>query len=93
MGWDRLAQALTHCGINATLLAALQTQLGPFNDRIANLNQQLSWAIECASTGLLLLDCLMIFEPFGLLAILPFPDWLRQFLPAYKATRIIAGQK
>ena len=40
--------------------------------------------------GLLLLDGLMFFEPFGLLAILPFPDWLRQFVPAYKATRIIA---
>ena len=41
-------------------------------------------------TGLLLLDFLMFLEPFGLLTILPFPDWLRQFVPAYKATRIIA---
>ena len=32
----------------------------------------------------------MFLEPFGLLAILPFPEWLRQFVPAYKATRIIA---
>ena len=32
----------------------------------------------------------MFLEPFGLLAMLPFPDWLKQFLPAYKATRIIA---
>ena len=40
--------------------------------------------------GLLALDCLMFCEPFGLLAILPFPEWLRQFIPAYKATRIIA---
>lgn len=41
-------------------------------------------------TGLLVLDALMFLEPFGLLVVLPFPDWLRQFLPAYKATRIIA---
>ena len=40
--------------------------------------------------GLLALDVAMFFEPFGLLAVLPFPDWLRQFVPAYKATRIIA---
>lgn len=41
-------------------------------------------------TGLFLLDFLMFLEPFGLLAVLPFPDWLRTFVPAYKATRIIA---
>ena len=40
--------------------------------------------------GLLVLDALMFLEPFGLLAVLPFPDWLKQFVPAYKATRIIA---
>ena len=40
--------------------------------------------------GLLCLDFLMFMEPFGLLVILPFPAWLRQFIPAYKATRIIA---
>ena len=34
-------------------------------------------------------DILMFLEPFGLLAVLPIPDWLRQFVPAYKATRII----
>lgn len=39
--------------------------------------------------GLLLLDCLMFLEPFGLLSVLPFPPWLRQFIPAYKSTRII----
>lgn len=32
----------------------------------------------------------MFLEPFGLLAVLPFPEWLKQFIPAYKATRIIA---
>lgn len=32
--------------------------------------------------GLLMLDALMFLEPFALLAILPFPDWLRQFVPA-----------
>ena len=32
----------------------------------------------------------MFLEPFGLLAVLPFPEWLRQFVPAYKATRVIA---
>ena len=40
--------------------------------------------------GLLMLDVLMFLEPFGMLTALPFPDWLRQFVPAYKATRIIA---
>ena len=40
--------------------------------------------------GCLMLDGLMFLEPFGLLTVLPFPDWLRQFVPAYKATRIIA---
>lgn len=34
--------------------------------------------------GLLFLDSLMFLEPFGLLAVLPFPPWLRQFLPACK---------
>jgi hypothetical protein len=32
----------------------------------------------------------MFLEPFGLLTILPFPAWLKQFLPAFKATRTIA---
>ena len=41
-------------------------------------------------TGLLFLDACMFLEPFGLLAILPFPPWMRQFIPAYKATRVIA---
>ena len=50
----------------------------------------ISFVIFGFPTGLLILDALMFMEPFGLLAILPFPDWLRQFLPAYKATRIIA---
>ena len=40
--------------------------------------------------GMLLLDILMFLEPFGLLPIVPLPDRLRQFIPAYKATRIIA---
>lgn len=40
--------------------------------------------------GILFLDGLMFLEPFGLLAMLPFPPWIKQFLPAYKATRIIA---
>lgn len=39
--------------------------------------------------GLLALDLLMFLEPFGLLAVLPLPLWLKQFLPAYKATRIV----
>jgi hypothetical protein len=33
-------------------------------------------------TGLLVLDMLMFCEPFGLLSILPFPEWIRQFVPA-----------
>ena len=40
--------------------------------------------------GLVALDFLMFLEPFGLLSVIPFPEWLRQFVPAYKATRIIA---
>ena len=40
--------------------------------------------------GLLVLDILMFLEPFGLLAVLPLPMWLKTFVPAYKATRVIA---
>ena len=40
--------------------------------------------------GLFFLDFLMFLEPFGLLTILPFPAWIKQFVPAYKATRVIA---
>ena len=40
--------------------------------------------------GLLGLDVLMFLEPFGLLTMPCFPEWMRQFIPAYKATRIIA---
>ena len=50
----------------------------------------LGFVITGFPAGLLLLDCLMFLEPFGLLAILPFPGWMRQFIPAYKATRVIA---
>ena len=37
-----------------------------------------------------MLDGLMFLEPFGLLTVLPLPEWMTQFIPAYKATRIIA---
>ena len=40
--------------------------------------------------GMIALDFLMFLEPFGLLAVVPLPDRLRQFIPAYKSTRIIA---
>jgi hypothetical protein len=40
--------------------------------------------------GLFFLDILMFLEPFGLLATMPLPSWMKQFLPAYKATRVIA---
>ena len=40
--------------------------------------------------GSLLLDMMMFLEPFGLLAVLPLPEWLKTFIPAYKATRVIA---
>ena len=40
--------------------------------------------------GVISLDILMFLEPFGLLALLPFPERLRTFVPAYKATRLIA---
>ena len=32
--------------------------------------------------GLFILDLLMLLEPFGLLAVLPLPAWLKQFVPA-----------
>ena len=32
----------------------------------------------------------MFLEPFGLLPIIPLPERMRQFIPAYKSTRIIA---
>lgn len=40
--------------------------------------------------GMLAFDFLMLLEPFGLLPITPLPENLKQFVPAYKATRIIA---
>ena len=40
--------------------------------------------------GCFFLDFLMFLDPFGLLPIVPMPENLRQFVPAYKATRIIA---
>ena len=49
----------------------------------------LSFLILGFPVGLLILDCCMFLEPFGLLTILPFPPWMRQFIPAYKATRVI----
>ena len=48
------------------------------------------WLFLGFPAGCVALDGLMFLEPFGLLTVIPFPDWLRQFLPAYKATRIIA---
>ena len=39
--------------------------------------------------GCLGLDVLMFLEPFGLLAVLPLPTWIKTFVPAYKATRVI----
>ena len=49
-----------------------------------------TWLFFGFPLGLLFLDFLMFLEPFGLLTVLPFPAWLKQFLPAYKATRVIA---
>lgn len=46
--------------------------------------------------GLFALDFLMFLEPFGLLTVLPFPAWLKQFLPAYKAgprARLLHSQR
>ena len=40
--------------------------------------------------GMIGLDFLMFLEPFGLLPIVPMPDSMRQFIPAYKSTRIIS---
>lgn len=40
--------------------------------------------------GMFFFDFLMFLEPFGLLPFAPLPENLRQFIPAYKATRIIA---
>ena len=34
--------------------------------------------------GVLIFDFLMLLEPFGLLAVLPLPAWLKQFVPACK---------
>jgi hypothetical protein len=38
--------------------------------------------------GLLILDFLMLLEPFGLLAVLPLPAWLKQFVPACERARV-----
>ena len=40
--------------------------------------------------GMLFLDALMFLGPFGLLPTAPMPESLRQFIPAYAATRSIA---
>lgn len=40
--------------------------------------------------GMIGLDMLMFLEPFGLLPIVPLPERMRQFIPAYKSTRIVA---
>ena len=40
--------------------------------------------------GLFALDFMMFLGPFGLLPIVPMPENLRQFVPAYAATRMIA---
>ena len=40
--------------------------------------------------GMLSLDVLMFLEPLGLLPIVPLSERMRQFIPAYKATRIVA---
>ena len=37
--------------------------------------------------GVILLDLLMLAEPLGLLAVLPLPPWLIEFVPAFKALR------
>jgi Ca2+-binding EF-hand superfamily protein len=38
--------------------------------------------------GLFILDFLMLLEPFGLLAVLPLPAWLKQFVPACERARV-----
>ena len=52
--------------------------------------QHLGFVLFGFPVGLLLFDVMMFLEPIGLLAVLPLPAWLRAFMPAYKATRIIA---
>ena len=42
-------------------------------------------------SGLLFLDILMFLEPVGLLTALPFPEWLRKFIPACAYTAIEPG--
>jgi hypothetical protein len=51
--------------------------------------QYLGFLLFGFPVGLLLFDCLMFLEPFGLLSVLPLPASLRLFIPSYKATRII----
>ena len=50
--------------------------------------QHRSFLVLGFPTGVLALDVLMFLEPFGLLIVLP--ERFREFVPAYKATRIIA---
>ena len=40
--------------------------------------------------GMIGLDFLMFLEPFGLLPVVPMHESMRQFIPAYKSTRIIS---
>ena len=41
--------------------------------------------------GLIVLDFLMLLEPFGLLPVLPLPAWLKQFVPACERARCAPG--
>ena len=49
----------------------------------------ISFSVLGFPAGVLVFDFLMLLEPFGLLTVLPLPTWLKQFIPAYKATRVI----
>ena len=42
--------------------------------------------------GMVMLDFLMFLEPFGLLAIVPMPDRLRQFIPACECSHGIPAR-
>ena len=76
--------ALTH---THTLTLTLTSHLSPLTQipkcaQGADSSIHRTFLLTGMPLGLFFLDFLMFLEPFGLLTVLPFPPWMRQFIPA-----------
>ena len=60
----------------------------PYLNKTFGANSCLTWSFTYLGlpVGLVILDALMLLEPFGLLTVLPLPAWLKQFVPACALT-------